>query len=236
MIDINSAFTRLSADTVKETFIMEGRMAILQSEHLSFEFIYTGFEYGCVQYQFCFKWKNHSMIKESLLKKNNEYWTNRIDGSFISNEDRKDTFVPFIKAVLENDKADYWEPIDPDILVAIYPDSYFPFLKSHFKLVHESEALKSKRIAREALKKQKGKLPDDIFTFIVFVDAYNFDGADAYYGEGLSLHLIPTRQQLETFVTDLEKEYQILKTKFDIDNYQESIVHYVDSHAKVSSV
>ena len=162
-------FTLLSADPVKETFIMEGRMAKLQSEHLSFEFIYTGFEYGCVQYQFFFKWQNHSMIKKSLLKKNNEYWANRIDGAFLSNEDRKDTFVPFIKAVLENDQADYWEPIEPDILVAIYPDSYFPFLKSHFKLVHESETLKSKRIAREDLKKQKGKLPDDIFTFIVLL-------------------------------------------------------------------
>jgi hypothetical protein len=198
-------------------------MAILQSEHLSFEFIYTGFEHGCLQYQFLYKWKNHSIIKESLLKKNNEYWNNRIDGAFLSNEDGEDTLLPFLKTVLKNGQADYWEPIEPDILVAIYPDRYFPFLKSHMKLVYESEEHKSKRIAREALKKQKGKLPDDLFTFIVFVDAYNFDDADAYYGEGLSLHLMPTRQQLETFVTDLEKEYQLFKTKYDIDNYHEKI-------------
>lgn len=59
-----------------------------------------------------------------------------------------------LKRVLKEDKADYWEPMEPDIVVAIYPEDYFPFLPSHHKLLYESDEHKAKREAREALKKE----------------------------------------------------------------------------------
>ena len=124
--------------------------------------------------------------------------------------------------VLEKNQADYWESLDPDILVAVYPDQFFPFLPSHYKLVRESDEYKAKRKAREQLKKEQGNLPDDLFTIIISVDAYNLKHANAYYGSGLSLQMIVSREDLEVFFNSLQTEYQAFKVKFRVDELQEN--------------
>lgn len=196
-------------------------MAILKSGELSFDFRYTGFEYGWVQYQFYFLWRGEPIVKDESLKRWSDYWGGRPASAFLANEDEADGFLPFLRKVLESDEADYWEPIEPDIIVALYPDDYFPFLKSHRTLVYESEETKKKREARRKLKEEKGKLPDDSYTFIAFVDAYNFKDADAYCGQGFSLHMIVERQEIETFANNLETEYAEFKKLFKVDEYVE---------------
>jgi hypothetical protein len=196
-------------------------MARLQSGDLTFDFRYAGFEYGWVQYQFYFRWKGESLIRNDLLKKWGEYWGNRPEGALLANEYEGDGLIPLLRKVLDEDKADYWEPMEPDIVVAIYREDYFPFLPSHHKLIYERPDHKAKREAREALKKEKGKLPDDAYTIIVFVDAYNFKEAHAYYGQGLSLHMIVNRNELEEFAKDLENEYQEFKRRFEVDQWLE---------------
>jgi hypothetical protein len=196
-------------------------MAILKSGALSFDFRYVNFEYGWVKYQFYFCWNNEPIVKDSILKRWSDYWNGRPESAFLANEDESDGLLPLLKRVLETDEADYWEPIEPDIIVALYPGQYFPFLPSHRKLLYESEASKSKREAREKLKAEKGKLPDDAYTFIALVDAYNLKDADAYYGQGLSLQMIVERWELERFMDDLEREYQTFKDKFKVDEWIE---------------
>ncbi len=196
-------------------------MAILKNDDLSFEFNYTGFECGWVQYQFYFRWKGESVIRHDLLKDWSEYWASRPTGAFLANEHRQDTLIPFLKNVLEKDEPDYWEPLEPDIIVAVYPGMYFPFLPSHMKLIYERDEIKAKRIAREQEKAKKGKLPDDAFTFIAFVDAYNLKDARAYQGQGLSWQMIVHRNALEQFVADLEEEYRVFKESFGVDQYDE---------------
>jgi hypothetical protein len=196
-------------------------MAKLQSGDLKFDFRYTGFVYGWVQYQFYFRWKDESLARNDLLKKRGEYWGSRPDGAFFANEYEGDGLIPLLRKVLNDDKADYWEPMEPDIVIAIYPEDYFPFLPSHHKLIYERPDHKAKREAREALKKEKGKLPDDSYTLIVFVDAYNLKEADAYYGQGISLHMIVSRNELEAFAKDLEYEYQEFKQRFGVDQWLE---------------
>lgn len=196
-------------------------MAVLQSGDLSFDFRYTGFEHGWVQYQFFFLWKGEPVIRDEALKRWSEYWNGRPESAFLANSDEKDGFLLFLKKLLESDEADYWEPIEPDIIVAIYPDGYFPFLKSHMTLVYESEESKKKRESRRKLKEEKGKLPDDSYTFIAFVDAYNFKKADAYYGQGFSLQMIVSRHDLETFADDLDREYTEFKKVFRVDEWSE---------------
>lgn len=197
------------------------KMAILKSGDLSFDFRYTGFEAGWVQYQFFFCWKDDPVIKDSSLKRWNEYWNNRPASAFIANSYETDGFAPFLRKVLESDESDYWEPIEPDIIVALYVGHYFPFLKSHFTLRYECDDVKSKREARERLKKEQGKLPDDFYTFIVFVDAYNFKDADMYYGQGFSIQLLVQRQDLERFSDELEKEYAEFKQQFKVEEWNE---------------
>ncbi len=47
---------------------------------------------------------------------------------------------------------------------------------------------------------------------ITFIDSYTFNNNKAYSGEGISLHLIVTRKDLEKFANQLEIEYQNLKS------------------------
>lgn len=119
-------------------------MAKLESADLSFDFRYTGFKGGWVQYQFLFLWRGEPIVKDGVLKRCNDYWNDRPESEFLANEDEKDSFLPFLNKVLETDTADYWEPIEPDIIIAIYPDEYFPFLKSHWVLIRESEQAREK--------------------------------------------------------------------------------------------
>jgi hypothetical protein len=196
-------------------------MATLKSGELSFDFRYTGFEYGWVQYQFYFCWRSEPIVRDGVLKRWSDYWNGRPQSAFLANDYESDGLLPFLRKVLESDEADYWEPLEPDIILALYPDDYFPFLKSHLTLVYESEESKRKREERRKLKEQEGKLPDDLFTLIAFVDAYNFKDADAYYGQGFSMHMIVERHEIEAFANELESEYIEFKKRFKVDEYME---------------
>lgn len=196
-------------------------MAMLKSDDLSFEFQFTGFQYGWVKYQFYFRWKGDTVIRHDVLKDCSEYWKDRPVGAFLANEIREDTLISFLKEVLEKDNPDYWEPMEPDIILAVYPGMYFPFMPSHMKLVYESDEVKAMRTAMEKERAEKGKLPDDAYTVIIFVDAYNMKEADAYYGQGLSLQMIVHRKDLEQFVADLEEEYLMFRKVFGVDQYRD---------------
>lgn len=197
-------------------------MATLRSEDLSFEFNYSNFEGGWIRYQFYFRWRGDNIINESILKKEGDYWGNRADGAFLAEEYEADGLTRLLKKVLEKNQADYWESLDPDILVAVYPDQFFPFLPSHYQLVCESDEHKAEREVREKLKKEQGNLPDDLFTMIVSVDAYNLKHAVTYYGSGLSLQMVVSREELEVFLNNLETEYQVFKEQFRVDEWREN--------------
>lgn len=192
------------------------------TDELSFEINYSGFDDDWIKYQFNFRWRGDNIVRESVLKKGGDYWSNRPDGAFLANEHGYEGLTRLLKKVLEQNKADYWEAIEPDILVAIYPDEFFPFLPSHYQLVRESETFKAQRKVRKKLKQERGNLPDDLFTFIIFVDAYNLEHAVAYLGSGLSLQMIVTREKLEAFLGALQMEYQAFKQKFRIDEWIEN--------------
>lgn len=191
-------------------------MAKLQSGDLSFDFRYVGFDDGWVQYDFCLRWKDQNLLRMDHHRPRSKFWGKRTEGAFFANEYEGDGLLPLLRKVLDEDRADYWEPVEPDVVIAIYPEDRFPFLPSHYQPEYESPNYKAKREAREQLKKEKGKLPDDSYTFIVFVDAHNFEDAAYYYGQGLSLHMIVSRIQLQGFAEDLEREYQEFKQRFNL--------------------
>lgn len=114
---------------------------------------------------------------------------------------QKDFLIGTIRDILQTNEPEYWEPLEPDALIAIYPGMFFPFLKSH---IIEEET--------EEKEQKKGKQPDDLFTIITFIDSYTFKNNRAYSGEGISLHLIVTRENLEKFANELEIEYRNLKS------------------------
>lgn len=196
-------------------------MAKLLSNSLSLEVKYKGFRHGWVEYSISFMWEDESLINDNVLKRSGDYWGSRSKGTFLANEYRQDTLTETIEKVLETDKPEYWEPMEPDVVFTIYPEMYFPFLEPHWQVAWESEQAREQREKHEKEKREKGKLPDDAFTIIVFIDAYNFRNCTAYRGEGVSLHIVVERAMLESFCRELKAEYLEFKKEFKVDEYKE---------------
>lgn len=179
-------------------------MAKLQSENLILEIRFKPFEYEWINYEIMFYWKDYIIINDNILKKAGEYWGKRPYGTFMANDYERDHLIDTIRKVLNTNEPEYWEPLEPDVKIAIYPDKFFPFLKSHWILIDETDE-KTKQDDSE--KQDKDKYTDDLFTIIIFIDSYQFNDSVAYSGEGISLHIIVDREHLEKFATDLEIEY-----------------------------
>lgn len=164
-------------------------MAKLQSGHLTLGIKFNRLEEEWVAYEFSFLWKDEPIINDDIFKKG-RWWDKRRHGTFMANDYEKDYLIETIKNVLTTNKCDYWEPIEPDVKVAIYPDNYFPFLKEKFIAVDMTDTNR-----------------EEWFTVMVFMDTYNFKDCLSYSSEGVSLNLIIRRKDLEKFVTELEAEY-----------------------------
>ena len=166
-------------------------MAKLQSDGLTLDIKFMGFKDEWIEYEIKFYWNDDLIVNDSILKREGEYWGKRSTGAFLANDYQKDFLIETIRDILKTNEPEYWEPLEPDAIIAIYPGMFFPFLKSHLI---------------------EGKQPDDIFTIITFIDSYTFNNNKAYSGEGISLHLIVTREDMEKFADELEKEYRNLKS------------------------
>jgi len=192
-------------------------MAKLSSDLLTLEIRFRSFEDRWVVYDILWLWDGTPILNDAILKRHNPYWAARQPGGIHANEHRADFFISTIEGVLANGEAAYTETTDPDVLLAIYPGSPFPFLPSHYRLVYESEETIQRREARERLKAEIGHLPDDRFTLLLFVDTYNFRDCFAYSGDGLTLHMNVTRAELEKFCADLRTEYFAFKRQHPVD-------------------
>jgi hypothetical protein len=182
-------------------------MAKLQSNDLTLEIKFDRFEEDWVAYEISFLWKNELIVNDNILKKS-RWWDRRKYGTFLANDYKTDYLVETLKKSLATNKPEYWEPIEPDAKIGIYPEMYFPFLKDHWVDVEET----GEKVI-QADDTDLGTNKYELFTIIVFVDTYSFEGCTAYSSEGISLHIIVTRKDLEKFVTDLEAEYNELLRK-----------------------
>lgn len=123
-----------------------------------------------------------------------------------------------MQKALETDEPDYWEPTEPDVVIAFYPEVPFSMLPSRARSIYEAEHIKHERETRELRKQANGgKLPDDTITMIAMVDAYNWRGCSAYSGQGYALVMSPTRASLERFRDQLSAEWESLKMDQRLD-------------------
>lgn len=178
-------------------------MAKLQSGDLNLEIVFNSFEDYWIAYEIKFTWKDDIIVNDSVLKRDSEWSGKRRYGTFMANDYEQDHLTEVMRKVLDTNEPDYWEPVEPDVLIAIYPEMFFPFIKSHWTKIEDGEL---KQIEKE--KTEKGNGHDDLFTIITFMDTFNLKNSGAYSGQGVSLHMIVKRKDLETFVTGLETEYK----------------------------
>ena len=182
-------------------------MAKLQSDGLTLEVRFDRFEDDWVAYEIEFRWKDNIIIDNNILKRTGEYWGRRSYGAFLANDYKHDYLINIIRKTLEAGKPEYWEPVEPDAKIAIYPDDFFPFLESHWIPIDDNDnEIKEEEVQDQEKEKIKEKRPDDLFTVVTMIDSYNLKDSSAYSGQGIALHLVVTRDDLEKFANDLELE------------------------------
>lgn len=198
-------------------------MAVLSFENLSLEIAYREFVGGWVNYDIWLRWRGEPVINDAILKRHGEFWEKRGVGAISACADGECGVLPLLRRVIETQKSDYWEPIDPDILLAVYVDGSFPFLPSKWVLINESPQQKAEQEERDAAREKTGLLPDDWVEIILFADLYNFSGADAYDGDGICFRLTPTYATLQDFYRELRAEYVAFRELHDIEGFNRNV-------------
>lgn len=198
-------------------------MAVLRSRDLGFDFRYVHFDGDWIIYQICFLWKNEPILREQILKKYKDLYEmpenyELPEGAFLANDLREDWFLLILGDVLDTDKAEFWQPLEPDITVALYSDNFFPFVPEIIERKGQQlQYLEDMKEARKKLKEEKGKQPDDPFQLIIFANTKILKDEVGYTSEGVGLKMGVKRQQLENFYDELEVEYAEFKRAFKID-------------------
>lgn len=119
----------------------------------------------------------------------------------------EDRLLPAFKDALTKNEPSYWEPWEPDVRVAFYPDMVFPFFESGPEILWQSESRKKKIEEWETRKQQNNILDDDPFTIIILIDSINlFSGP--YSDNGIAFIYAETRKVMMDFYNKLEKEFR----------------------------
>lgn len=207
-------------------------MARLVSGDLALEVFFKTFdEANWIQYEIGFTWREEPLINDAILKRINAHWADRAPGTFKANDDGEDSLLSTIERVLETNQAGAWEPIEPDAIMAFYPESFFPFLPSKRQVIYMSPMIQREQEDRRRRKEaQGGKLPDDLITVAILIDQYNLAGSVEYAGDGPALLLVVRRTALETFYFDLAGEYLAFIERFRVDD-----ANFADFHEDLAA-
>ncbi|NUO07292.1 MAG: hypothetical protein HUU08_01200 [Candidatus Brocadia sp.] len=187
-------------------------MAILKSENLELDMSLRWDNIEGIVYDLVFKWRGIPIVNDSIIKRGNDWWSQAKPSGFFFTEYAKLRPVAFFKKMLDSQKSDYIEPIDPDIRITVHPIHALPEDRS--SVMWEAEHIKRQREERERLKRELGKLPDDLFEIIFFLDTYNFKGCAAYSGDGISFNFLVIRTEFENFIRQLDQERQSMVEKY----------------------
>jgi len=207
-------------------------MAKLESDKFTFEIETTNIwklsgRWNEIFYAFYLTWNNEKIFNPLILKEKSNpklepKYSDAILGWGDFNEDEEPRLNSKIKKAIKEDEPSIWEPLDPDIVFGIYPNMYFPFLKSDFERRNRyKDILESKNILiryeedRKKLEDKKaiveehgGILPDDPFTIVLAVNTYNFKGVKTYsLQNSISLNMTVSRSKMGDFLKDLESDY-----------------------------
>jgi hypothetical protein len=189
-------------------------MAILTTDNLSLEIRYNGVEREVVGYDIWLRWRSEPVINNAILKRRTR---GQRRGVVTVCEYGECSLLPFLRRVLDTDKPDSWEPLDPDVELELYPERGLSHLPRKFPIVWESPESNAEREAEEKRRAEAGQLPDDRITVILLVDTYNFEDGGPYSGDGVAVRLSTTRADLERFYEELRSEYIANRAQCGLD-------------------
>jgi hypothetical protein len=214
-------------------------MAVLTDSLLSFEFTFKEVDDVLwVKYEFFFRWDGESVFRDELLKRSPCGWAGRSPGALCANEFDEDSFLPVLREVLTSREPIYWQPTEPDVVIAFYPDRIFPLMPSRSQEIYVADHIVQEREDRRRRKEAHGGiLPDDPITMIVFVDAYNWRDGAPYYGSGLGLIMRPQRKDLAVFYKELRREYRAFVTRERLEErIKERNAPYADEEKETGQI
>lgn len=119
-----------------------------------------------------------------------------------------DELTPALEQALAKNEPAVWTTADDDVVVAIYPDAWFPFLPPPDR---SSEPEQSRQWRMDEARRKSeagGKLPDDPMTVIAMAgqSAFAGDGDDLRRDSGVAIVLVVTRAEVERFYEELKRE------------------------------
>ena len=185
-------------------------MAILSDGDLSFELRYIRVEYGPVSwvyYRFRFLWQDIPIINDAILKRINDYWNDRREGELLACSDLDDDLLPVLERGLRENVPVEWEPVDPDVMISLFPDLRLAYWGTSTSLDVESD---QKEEASEQSSPPNLEHDKDLFTLVVLVSPYQFKESDYYGCGGPGLQLVVSRSELEAFLAQLRDEFEAL--------------------------
>lgn len=188
-------------------------MAVLQDEKIGLE---VRFSPDCdgdiLEYDVRFLWNGEPIIRDEVIRSDNEYWMAHLPGGFRAWDHGDDVLIRAIRRVLETDTADYWESLEPSVNIQFLPGVSFDDLTSLWKVAvgkNVSECVKDYvESVRDKLAQQR---QDATCLVIARVDPFNLRDQQLYHLGGACLVLHVERSQLEQFAAELDSEYQNLR-------------------------
>ena len=191
-------------------------MAILgdNKNFFSFEIYPSKIEYCQLYYAFYYHWQGQSIFNNDVITHSDYHPKGMLEASAdlcrggVERDEMVDPIVTFIRNVIKNDRSDAWIPLSGEIQLVIYVDKYFPVLPHHFEKSYEDEVRKRK--IESSFQK--------IYTVMFFVGGTNFVNSSSLSNEGIWNNLIVTRESLEKFADDLEKEFIETVKETDVED------------------
>lgn len=166
-----------------------------------------------VLYEVGFIWDYAPVVNDSIIS-GYSYGCKRSPGKFMIGDHDGPYLIDTIRKTLATDAPDYWEPIEPDAIIAFYPGMHFPFLPSHMQMLWESSELQQSQEKKQQDREAAGGvLPSDVITVIAFINSGYLSNNSGYAGSGLAVVLSPSHLELERFCEQLAIEYESAPVK-----------------------
>lgn len=195
-------------------------MATLNGENnLSVEIRYHDFpgeEYDWIQYLLFFRHNGKPIVRESDLKQDAKWHENRPPDALWIEDDGADFILPMVRMALNTNVPVYFEMLEEDLTLSIFPSRYHPRLHISSKnyCCSREEALQQTAEIQANYDRYSPAHYDFIFEFHTRI----FSDDSPFASNGLLFRITAKRQEVERFNEELTDEYHAFNRNYNLDS------------------
>ena len=180
-------------------------MPQLASEHLVWNIRYHHANTDWYYYRMTLHWKGLPVINPGIRHKNDNDTPPDEYGLCHNDCDGLRHILDF---ALSSGRPVAWDCIEPDMSLAIYPGTYWPFCDYGCHDLFDSRVDQEKAMQREQERLKEAFRADGTWTFMFSIDTEHFIDSDGISGDGAMIMLGCERKDVERFRAELQKEYE----------------------------